>query len=85
MSKYNWHISRKGEKPKVVRHYKWITMMFRFVLRNPAMFRGKEMTIYNHGKKVVDISWEQIINLNSQGLKEGETRKIIKALEDESE
>lgn len=85
MSKYNWHIARKDEKPTVVRHYKWLTKMFAFVVRNPSMFKGKILTIYNHGKKVVDISWDQIINLNGQELKEGETRKIIKALESESE
>lgn len=84
MSKYRWHITRKNEAPKVVRHYKWVTKMFSFVLRNPAMFKNRELTIFNHGKKVRDMTWKEIADLMSKGLKEGETRKIVRGLESES-
>lgn len=85
MSRFNWHVARKGESPKVIRHYKHIKMMFRFVLRNPAMFGGRELTIYDHGHKVTDISWSGIKHLMEQDLSEVDTRDIIrgrKKLED---
>jgi len=80
MSKHNWHVARENEKPKVVRDYRWITKMFEFVLRNPAMFRNRNLVIYDWNKEVVCMTFEDIKEISNKGLKEGETRKIIKQM-----
>lgn len=84
MSRFKWHVSRKNETPKVVRHYKHVTKMFGFILRNPSMFRNRELTIYNHGEIVTDISWERVRHLDNLNLKERKMRNIIRGLESES-
>lgn len=78
MSKHSWHITRQGEEPKEVRHYKWVTKMYSFILRNPAMFGGKTLTVYDNCKKVADISWGEIIEQMNSGIKEGEARKLLR-------
>lgn len=85
MSRFKWHVSRKNETPKIVRHYKHVTKMFDFILRNPAMFRSKELTIYNHGEIVADISWDRVSYLDSLDLKERKMRNVIRGLESEEE
>lgn len=78
MSKHSWHVARKGEEPSVVRHYKWVTKMYSLILRNPAMFGGKTLTVYDNCKKVADISWREIVEQMNSGVKEGEARKLLK-------
>ncbi|CUM22230.1 hypothetical protein GY179_002366 [Listeria monocytogenes] len=41
LGKYYWHVSRLGGKPTEIRHYNHITKMYKFILRNPAMFKDK--------------------------------------------
>lgn len=80
MGRFNWHITRKNETPKVTRHYRHVNRMFDFVLRNPAMFKSRELTIYNYGKKITDISWDEVIKLKSENLKERKIRNIIRGI-----
>lgn len=77
MSKHSWHIARKGETPEVIRHYKHLTRMYYFVLRNPFMFAGKTLTVYDYGKVVADIEWEEILIQFDSGIKELEARKFL--------
>ncbi|MFL2133041.1 hypothetical protein [Desemzia sp. FAM 23990] len=78
MSKHSWHITRKGEEPNVVRHYKWLTKMYLFILRNPSMFGERKLTVYDNCKKVADISWREVVEQVNSGIKEGEARKLLK-------
>ncbi|EEO6677747.1 hypothetical protein G5720_002893 [Listeria monocytogenes] len=67
MGKYYWHVSRLGGKPTEIRHYNHITKMYKFILRNPAMFKDKTLTIYDHAKPVTNMTFNEIkyrANLN---------------------
>lgn len=77
MSKHSWHIARQGEEPKEVRHYKHLTKMYSFILRNPAMFGGRTLTVYDNGQKVADVEWEDILVQFDN--KELEARKWLKS------
>lgn len=74
MGKYEWHIARKGETPKKVRHFKHLTFMYKFVARNPAMFKNQTLTVYDHGKEMVDITWENIKEIVASDLSERPVR-----------
>ena len=80
MGKYRLHVSRVGEKPEIVRHYNWVTKMYRFILRNPAMFAGRELTIYKNGKPCVDLHFDEIKRRFDLNNKEGIERKYINEL-----
>ena len=77
MSKYRWSVLRKGENPKVIRNYKFVTLLYKFILRNPAMFGGRALTIYNHGNEVANLTWTQLKTEVSKNLKEKEARKSL--------
>lgn len=77
MGKYHWHVTRVGEDPLIVRHYNWITKMYRFILRNPAMFAGKELTIYDHNRPVINLHFDEIKRRFDLQNKEGIERKEI--------
>lgn len=78
MSKHSWHITRKGQQVKKVRHYKHLIEMYKFVSRNRAMFAGKTLTIYDWGHVVADIEWDDILVQVDNGIKELEARKWLK-------
>lgn len=78
MSKHSWHVARKGEEPKEVRHYKHLTKMYYFILRNPSMFARRTLTVYDNGQKVADISWGEIVEQTNSGVIEGEARKLLR-------
>lgn len=77
MSKFQWHCTRKGEKAEVVRHYKHLTKLYQFILRNPAMFGGREVTIYNHNEKVIDMHYNEIRYRNNLRNRETTERREI--------
>lgn len=83
MGKYRWHVSRADEEPEVVRHYNWITKLYCFILRNPKMFAGKDLTIYDHHQPVINLSFDQIKRRHDLKNKEGLERKEILALSKE--
>ena len=78
MSKHYWHVTRENETPSVVRHYKFLTKMFDFVLRNPKMFKDYDLVIYDHGETIITITYEEIAEIVSKDLKETEVRKLIR-------
>ena len=84
MGKYRWHVSRVGEKPEIVRHYNWITKLYRFVLGNPAMFVERQLTIFCNGKPMVNIHFDEIKRRNSLNEKEGIERNFIRSLSKEN-
>ena len=77
MGMHEWHVRRKGETPKVVRHYRWASKMFQFVYRNPSMFRGRTLTIYNNGVPVTDVSWDEVKQMVDLKFKEGQVRSVL--------
>ena len=79
MSKHDWHVARKGEEPKEVRHYKHLSKMYQFVLRNPAMFENRILTVYDNGIRKADVSWEYIKQQVDSEIKEIEARKSLNA------
>lgn len=83
MGKYRWHVSRVGEDPLIVRHYNWITKMYRFILRNPAMFAGRELTIYKNGAPCINLHFDEIKQRSGLQYKEGIERKYINKLSEE--
>lgn len=83
MGKYKWHVSRTDEEPDVVRHYNWITKLYCFILRNPEMFAGKDLTIYDHHKPIINLHFDQIKRRYDLKNKETVERKEILALSKE--
>lgn len=77
MGKYRWHVSRVGEDPLVIRHYNWITKLYRFILRNPAMFAGRELTIYKNGTPCINLSFDEVRRRADLQNKEGVERKEV--------
>jgi len=72
------YVTKKGEKPRIVRRYKWFTKLFKFILRNPGMFKGKMLTVHDAHGELFDISWDDVRYLADLQLKEGEFRKEIR-------
>ena len=81
---HEWHICRKSESPKAVRRYRHVSKMFQFVLRNPAMFKDRTLTVYNNGFPVTDVSWKEIQTMVYAGYKEGSVRtELIRKVHEE--
>ncbi|EAA0334549.1 hypothetical protein FCV94_01345 [Listeria monocytogenes] len=80
MGKYYWHVSRLGGKPSEIRHYNHITKMYRFILRNPAMFKDKTLTIYDDAKPVTNMKFNEIRYRASLNLCETVERKYVLSL-----
>ncbi|MGJ6251296.1 hypothetical protein ACSDI7_05765 [Listeria monocytogenes] len=80
MGKYYWHVSRIGGKPSEIRHYNHITKMYRFILRNPAMFKDKTLTIYDDTKPVTNMKFNEIRYRTSLNLCETVERKYVLGL-----
>ena len=72
------YVTKKDENPEVIRRYKWYTKLFKFILRNPAMFRDRMLSIHDAHGLLFDISWDVVNRLDSLNLKEGEMRKHIR-------
>ncbi|EDO1181356.1 hypothetical protein FVI74_07530 [Listeria innocua] len=80
LGKYYWHVSKQGENPAVIRHYKHITKMYNFILRNPTMFKDKTLTIYDHAKPVTNMTFNEIRYRASLNLCETVERKYVLGL-----
>ncbi|CUK81626.1 hypothetical protein E2F80_00225 [Listeria monocytogenes] len=80
MGKYYWHVSRLGGKPSEIRHYNHITKMYKFILRNPAMFKDKTLTIYDDAKPVTNIKFNEIRYRASLNLCETVERRYVLSL-----
>ncbi|EJK6744262.1 hypothetical protein NLN76_001871 [Listeria monocytogenes] len=80
LGKYYWHVSRLGGKPSEIRHYNHITKMYRFILRNPAMFKDKNLTIYDDAKPVTNMKFNEIRYRASLNLCETVERKYVLGL-----
>ncbi|EXL13463.1 hypothetical protein AFX80_00018 [Listeria monocytogenes] len=80
MGKYYWHVSRFGGKPSEIRHYNHITKMYKFILRNPAMFKDKTLTIYDDAKAVTNMTFNEIKYRASLNLCETVERKYVLGL-----
>ncbi|MFR6670162.1 MULTISPECIES: hypothetical protein [Enterococcus] len=78
MAKYRWHVTVKGrDDVEVVRHYKWVTKLYRFIARSHRFLGGKELTIYRNGRPYADIHYNDVIARLSMNHKEGEERKYL--------
>ncbi|EIB7809770.1 hypothetical protein K9J90_000986 [Listeria innocua] len=73
-------MSRFGGKPTEIRHYNHITKMYRFILRNPAMFKDKTLTIYDDAKPVTNMTFNEIKYRASLNLCETVERKYVLGL-----
>lgn len=73
-------MSRLGGKPSEIRHYNHITKMYRFILRNPAMFKDKTLTIYDHAKAVTNMTFNEIKYRASLNLCETLERRYVLSL-----
>lgn len=80
MGKYYWHVSRLGGKPSEIRHYNHITKMYKFILRNPAMFKDKTLTIYDDAKPVTNMKFNEIRYRASLNLCETVERRYVLSL-----
>ncbi|EAC8997572.1 hypothetical protein ACDD70_000410 [Listeria monocytogenes] len=80
MGKYYWHVSKLGGKPSEIRHYNHITKMYKFILRNPAMFKDKTLTIYDDAKAVTNMTFDEIRYRASLNLCETVERKYVLGL-----
>ncbi|EAD5735281.1 hypothetical protein OPJ22_003116 [Listeria innocua] len=80
MGKYYWHVSRFGGKPTEIRHYNHITKMYKFILRNPAMFKDKTLTIYDDAKAVTNMTFNEIRYRASLNLCETVERRYVLSL-----
>lgn len=73
-------MSRFGGKPSEIRHYNHITKMYKFILRNPAMFKDKTLTIYDDAKAVTNMTFNEIKYRASLNLCETVERKYVLGL-----
>lgn len=73
-------MSKLGGKPTEIRHYNHITKMYRFILRNPAMFKDKTLTIYDDAKAVTNMTFNEIKYRASLNLCETVERKYVSGL-----
>ncbi|HFK0527365.1 hypothetical protein D3B61_05135 [Listeria monocytogenes] len=80
LGKYYWHVSRLGGKPTEIRHYNHITKMYKFILRNPAMFKDKTLTIYDDAKAVTNMTFNEIKYRASLNLCETVERRYVLSL-----
>ncbi|EAD8596084.1 hypothetical protein [Listeria monocytogenes] len=80
LGKYYWHVSRLGGKPSEIRHYNHITKMYKFILRNPAMFKDKTLTIYDDAKPVTNMKFNEIRYRASLNLCETVERRYVLSL-----
>lgn len=80
MAKNEWHVTRVNENPPEIRRYKHITKMYKFILRNPRMFRGRTLTIYNHRKPVTNMTFDEIQHRVSLSQLETIERKYVLGL-----
>ncbi|EAK9744069.1 hypothetical protein G4T66_002179 [Listeria monocytogenes] len=80
MGKYYWHVSRLCGKPSEIRHYNHITKMYKFILRNPAMFKDKTLTIYDDAKAVTNMTFNEIKYRVSLNLCETVERRYVLSL-----
>ncbi|EGJ8232872.1 hypothetical protein DOZ94_11660 [Listeria monocytogenes] len=80
MGKYYWHVSKLGGKPTEIRHYNHITKMYKFILRNPAMFKDKTLTIYDDAKAVTNMTFNEIKYRASLNLCETVERRYVLSL-----
>lgn len=54
--------------------------MYKFILRNPAMFKDKTLTIYDHAKPVTNMAFNEIRYRASLNLCETVERKYVLGL-----
>lgn len=54
--------------------------MYKFILRNPAMFKDKTLTIYDHEKPVTNMTFNEIRYRASLNLCETVERKYVLGL-----
>lgn len=54
--------------------------MYRFILRNPAMFKDKTLTIYDHAKAVINMTFNEIKYRASLNLCETVERRYVLSL-----
>lgn len=54
--------------------------MYRFILRNPAMFKDKTLTIYDHAKAVTNMTFNEIKYRASLNLCETLERRYVLSL-----
>lgn len=54
--------------------------MYKFILRNPAMFKDKTLTIYDHAKAVTNIKFNEIRYRASLNLCETVERRYVLSL-----
>lgn len=73
-------MSRFGGKPTEIRHYNHITKMYKFILRNPAMFKDKTLTIYDDAKAVTNMTFNEIRYRASLNLCETVERRYVLSL-----
>lgn len=73
-------MSRLGGKPTKIRHYNHITKMYKFILRNPAMFKDKTLTIYDDAKAVTNMTFNEIKYRASLNLCETLERRYVLSL-----
>ncbi len=67
-------------EPTEIRHYNHITKMYKFILRNPAMFKDKTLTIYDHAKPVTNMTFNEIKYRANLNLRETVERKYVLGL-----
>jgi len=72
------YVTRKGEDTEIIRRYKWYTKLFKFILRNPVMFKDKMLSIHDAHGLLFDISWDDVREFDNLNLKEKEMRKLIR-------
>jgi len=79
------YVTKKGENPEIIRRYKWYTKLFKFILRNPAMFRNRMLSIHDAHGLLFDIGWDDVRKFDSLNLKEKEMRKHIRSWRESNE
>lgn len=78
MGKFKWHASAVKNIYHKPRHYNHIKQLYRFILRYPGMFKKTGVSIFDHDKLIIQLSFEEVQQRLSLGLTEVEERKYIR-------
>ena len=82
MAKHRWSVRVKGSKSENIKHFKWITHMYSWILARD-FFKDKTLVIYRNRDlsddytPIIELTYATIVARKELGLKESEERKEI--------
>lgn len=80
MGQHQWSVSTGKSKYVKPRHYNHLTQLYKFILRKPDYFKDKKLSIFNHDRFIIDLTYDEVFQRTQIGWTEGPERKHINLL-----